>query len=72
MILDYVGWTGAVFIILAIILSGTGVSGDRMRANFYNEQAADPEGKDRKSRWKWSFIFMIIGLLSSAISMILE
>lgn len=33
MIHDYVWWTGAACIILAIILSGTGVSGDRMRAS---------------------------------------
>ncbi|MBO3285771.1 MULTISPECIES: DUF5316 family protein [Paenibacillus] len=72
MIYDYLWWAGATCIILAIILSGTGVSGDRMRANFYVEQAADPEGKDRKNRWKWSFIFMIIGLLLLALSMILE
>ncbi|WP_226001813.1 DUF5316 family protein [Paenibacillus sp. BJ-4] len=72
MIHDYVWRAGAACMILAIILSGTGVSGDRMRANYYTEQACDPEGKDRKSRWKWSFIFMIIGLILLAISLILE
>ncbi|MFB5265239.1 DUF5316 family protein [Paenibacillus enshidis] len=41
---------GVVFIVLAIIISGVGVSGDRMRANYYNERDADPMGKDRKTR----------------------
>ncbi|WP_370872467.1 DUF5316 family protein [Paenibacillus zeirhizosphaerae] len=54
---------GVVFIVLAIIMSGVGVSGDRMRANYYNERDADPMGKDRKIRLKWTLIFFICGVI---------
>ncbi|MGQ3480596.1 DUF5316 family protein [Paenibacillus sp. TY11] len=54
---------GVVFIVLAIIISGIGVSGDRIRANYYNERDADPVGKDGKIRLKWTLIFFICGVI---------
>jgi heme/copper-type cytochrome/quinol oxidase subunit 2 len=56
-------WVGALFLVISIALSGIAVSGDRMRANYYNERDADPMGKEKKSRIKWTIILFLISIV---------
>ncbi|MFS1514517.1 DUF5316 domain-containing protein [Chengkuizengella sp. SCS-71B] len=50
---------GIILIVLAIITSGTAVSGDRMRANFVYESR-----EDRNSRMRWSKNLMLMSIPS--------
>ncbi|MFD1176532.1 DUF5316 family protein [Paenibacillus puldeungensis] len=63
MIIKIMFWIGAFFLILSIALSGIAVSGDRIRANYYNERDADPDGKERRSRLKWTLIFFLVSVV---------
>lgn len=51
------GGTGLLFLILSMIISGSLVNGDRMRANF----ATETEG-DRKERLSWTTKLALLGL----------
>jgi heme/copper-type cytochrome/quinol oxidase subunit 2 len=63
LLLKIMFWIGAIFLVLSIALSGIGVSGDRMRANYYNERDVDPEREERRSRLKWTLIFFLISVI---------
>lgn len=52
-------YIGYICLGVAIIISGSGVSGDRMRANHYSEQQNDSSGKERRSRLKWAGWFLL-------------
>ncbi|MFY4774176.1 DUF5316 family protein [Metabacillus sp. RGM 3146] len=53
-------------IILAIIISGAAVSGDRFRANAYSETKTD-----RDQRYRWSSPLLLAGLPSLAAAVVM-
>jgi hypothetical protein len=56
-LLKLTGWSAAITLGLAMIFSGALVSGDRMRANTYSEQA-----EDRKTRINLSGIMLYLSV----------
>ncbi|MCH1625856.1 DUF5316 domain-containing protein [Fredinandcohnia sp. SECRCQ15] len=60
------GISGIVFLLIAGILSGSFISGDRIRANFATETKSD-----RLMRNRWLFIFSLIGAPNLIVALLL-
>jgi hypothetical protein len=59
-------WTGIVLILIAAVMSGSLVSGDRMRANYHTSTP-----QDRKERNKWTGVFFAAGVPFLLVSILL-
>lgn len=64
--LYYIGYG---LLVIAVLVSGFGVSGDRMRANYDSERQNDPDGTERRNRLKWTgwILLAAVAVLAAAI-----
>ncbi|ANS76183.1 hypothetical protein AWM70_17660 [Paenibacillus yonginensis] len=72
---DFVRWLsylGYALLATAILLSGSAVGGDRMRANQAYESMNDQDGMGRRTRLKWTGWLFLAGVLALAAAFILH
>ncbi|GGA42638.1 DUF5316 family protein [Paenibacillus physcomitrellae] len=71
-LIRWLSYLGYALLASAILLSGSAVGGDRMRANQAYESMNDQAGKERRSRLKWSGWLFLAGVLALAAAFILH